>query len=172
MRLSLFTDGSAKVPKKGGTEAGGYGFLLTDPSRSKRYFLRYAFVPDTTISRMELSAVVVGLEQIMLEDREKRVREVIVYTDSRYVSNAFDFKLLSNWEYFGWTTVAGEPVKNKDLWLDLKSVLADCTKRGIHVRAKKVKAHSGHPENEFVDSLATKARTRKMSDYARLNHLY
>lgn len=167
MRYLLHTDGSAVRPKISGELVdGGCAFLLTDVSKQKRIRLAFQYVTDTTINRMELLAVISGLRYA---SQISHLSGITIFTDSQYVKNAYDFKLLKTWEYVGWITQAGTPVKNKDLWLVLGQELAVFEKRKIPVTFKKVKSHTGDICNDYVDKLANKARREKKSGYAQIN---
>lgn len=115
---------------------------------------------------MELLAVISGLQYA---SQISHLSGITIFTDSQYVKNVYDFKLLKTWEYVGWITQAGTPVKNKDLWLVLGQELAVFEKRKIPVTFKKVKSHTGDICNDYVDKLANKARREKKSGYAQIN---
>ena len=74
-------------------------------------------------------------------------------TDSQYLKKAFTEGWLRNWQRNGWRTASKQPVKNKDLWLQL----LDLAK--LHaLHWEWTKGHAGHAENELVDKLALTAR--------------
>lgn len=100
----------------------------------------------TTNNRMELMAVIAGLEAL------NRPCEVEVYSDSQYVVNAFNQHWVDGWIKKGWKRGKNEPVKNPDLW---KRLLA--AKEKHEVSFHWVKGHDGHPQNERCDLLATSA---------------
>lgn len=95
---------------------------------------------------MELLGVIVALEAL------KRPCQVELYSDSKYVVDAFNQKWVSGWIRKGWKTSSKEPVKNVDLWKRLLSAMED-----HEVSFKWVKGHAGHPLNERCDQLATEA---------------
>ena len=96
----------------------------------------------TTNNRMELLAVIVGLEAIKWENAV-----VEVYSDSSYVVKAINEGWLSNWERRGW-----KKVKNPDLWQRFIKVY-----KQHRVSFHWLKGHAGHPENERCDALAVAA---------------
>ena len=100
----------------------------------------------TTNNRMELMAVIAGLEAL------NRPCEVELYSDSKYVVDAFNQHWIDGWLKKGWKRGKNEPVKNVDLW---KRLLA--AKAQHQVRFIWVKGHDGHPQNERCDTLATTA---------------
>ncbi|MCH8478973.1 MAG: ribonuclease HI [Wenzhouxiangella sp.] len=100
---------------------------------------------DTTNNRMELMAAIQALEAL------KRPMSVELTTDSQYVRKGM-LEWMANWKRNGWKTASKKPVKNAELWRRLD---AAC---GRHqVRWHWVKGHSGHPENERADELASMA---------------
>ena len=77
---------------------------------------------------------------------------VEVYSDSKYVVDAFNQHWVDSWLKKGWKRGKNEPVKNIDLWKRLLSA-----KEKHQVRFCWVKGHDGHPQNERCDTLATTA---------------
>ena len=100
----------------------------------------------TTNNRMELMAVIVGLEALT------KPCSVQVVSDSKYVTDAFNQHWIDNWLIKGWKTAGKKPVLNVDLWKRLLKA-----KEPHQVRFTWVKGHDGHPENERCDTLATTA---------------
>ena len=96
----------------------------------------------TTNNRMELLAVIKGLEAIKWENAE-----VHVYSDSSYVVNAVNKGWLQTWKARGYTKV-----KNPDLWMRFEPLY-----RKHRVSFHWIKGHAGHPENERCDALAVAA---------------
>jgi len=137
--IELFTDGASS----GNPGPGGYGTIL----RSGPYYKELsAGFRKTTNNRMELLAVIVGLEAL-----KKPGMEVLVYSDSKYVVDAVE----KNW-LFGWLQKGFAGKKNKDLWLRFLQVYK------LHkVKFKWIKGHAGHPENERCDRLAVAAYQQK-----------
>ena len=90
----------------------------------------------------------------MIEGLEalNRPCEVMLYSDSKYVVDAFNQRWIDGWLKKGWKRGKNEPVKNVDLW---KRLLA--AKEKHQVRFNWVKGHDGHPQNERCDELATSA---------------
>ncbi|QNL48527.1 ribonuclease HI [Olivibacter sp. SDN3] len=133
--IEIFTDGASS----GNPGPGGYGVIL----RAGKYYkeLSQGF-RRTTNNRMELLAVIVGLEAL-----KKPGNEVTIYSDSKYVIDA----ITKNW-VFGWLKKGFSGKKNKDLWLRFLQVYK------LHqVKFVWVKGHAGHPENERCDYLAVQA---------------
>ena len=104
----------------------------------------YGGEAPTTNNRMELTAVIRGLEAL------KRRCRVVVTTDSRYVQDGIT-AWIARWRRNGWRTADGKPVKNVDLWQRLDDLVA-----GHEVQWRWVKGHAGHAENERADRLANR----------------
>ena len=98
----------------------------------------------TTNNRMELLAAIKSLEAL------KRKCIVDLTTDSEYVRQGIT-TWIHNWKQRGWKTASKQPVKNQDLWKHLDELTSK-----FDIRWHWVKGHSGHRENERVDSLANR----------------
>lgn len=145
MNVKLYTDGSARSNPDG---PGGYGAVLQyvdakNELHEREYSAGYK---KTTNNRMELMAVIVGLEHLT------KPCHVEVISDSKYVTEAFNQKWIEGWIKRGWKTAGKKPVLNIDLWKRLLKA-----KEQHEVCFIWVKGHDGHPENERCDLLATTA---------------
>lgn len=100
----------------------------------------------TTNNRMELIAAIKGLETI-----PGSIREVDLYSDSRYVTEAMIQGWAEGWKSKRWMKTTKKPVPNADLW---KLLLEAANRR--EVTWHWVKGHAGHPENERVNDAAQK----------------
>ncbi|MCU0451692.1 MAG: ribonuclease HI [Bernardetiaceae bacterium] len=136
-QVIMFTDGSSR----GNPGPGGYGVVLLSPAHQVRKELSGGF-RTTTNNRMELLAVIVGLEAL-----KQPGSPVLVYSDSRYVVDAVEKGWLTSWEKKGF-----KDKKNPDLWRRFLTVY-----RKHQVSFKWVRGHAGNPENERCDQLATTA---------------
>lgn len=133
--IFLFTDGASS----GNPGPGGYGAILRCAGLEKELSGGFAV---TTNNRMELLAVIKGLEAIRWANAE-----VHVYSDSSYVVNAVN----KGW-LFGWEKKDFAKVKNPDLWKRLIVLY-----RRHRVIFHWIKGHAGHPENERCDAMAVAA---------------
>ncbi len=145
MLVKIYTDGAARGNPDG---PGGYGVILhyTDSKGTlhEREFSRG--YRRTTNNRMELMAAIVGLEALT------RPCRVELYSDSRYLTDAFNQGWITNWISKGWKRGKNEPVKNVELWRRLLAAM-----EGHDVSFIWVKGHDGHALNERCDALATAA---------------
>ncbi|MEM9311089.1 MAG: ribonuclease HI [Pseudomonadota bacterium] len=142
--VAIFTDGACK----GNPGPGGWGVLLRMGAHEKEISGGEA---ETTNNRMEMTAVIRGLSALTEPCR------VELYSDSKYVLDGIT-KWVEGWKRRGWVTASKKPVRNADLWHKLIDV------SGRHdVSWHWVKGHSGHPENERVDKLASDEAERAAS---------
>jgi len=135
MNISIYTDGSSK----GNPGKGGYGIVLLSGSHRKEFSCGYKL---TTNNRMELLAVIVGLEAI-----KNKSSKITVFSDSKYVINAVEKKWVFKWEKNGFLKK-----KNADLWKRFLKVYSTLSVSFIWV-----KGHSNNKENERCDFLAVSA---------------
>lgn len=133
--IYLYTDGASS----GNPGPGGYGVVLKCGNYAREISGGFAC---TTNNRMELLAVIKGLEAIKWQPAT-----VYVVSDSSYVVKAINERWLVKWKSKGYAKV-----KNPDLWMRLESLL------NMHnVTFYWIKGHAGHPENERCDALAVAA---------------
>lgn len=145
MLVKVYTDGAARGNPEG---PGGYGAVLEyvdtkGQLHTREYSRGYK---KTTNNRMELMAAIVALEALT------KPCDVELYSDSKYLVDAFNQHWIDNWIKKDWKRGKNEPVKNIPLW---KRLLA--AKAPHQVTFIWVKGHDGHPQNERCDKLATEA---------------
>jgi ribonuclease HI len=138
--VQLFTDGAAK----GNPGPGGFGTILRYKGHEKEISAGYR---RTTNNRMELMAVIAGLEALTRDGLQ-----ITVYSDSKYVVDAFN----KGW-VFEWMKKGFAKKKNPDLWQRLMRSYAK-----HKVQFVWIKGHAGHPENERCDALAVAASEQQM----------
>lgn len=107
--------------------------------------------PETTNNKMELTAAIAGLRQIMRNEPAK----ITVISDSQYIVLGMTERL-PKWKTKGWRTASGQPVKNREHWEELLAV-----SEGLDVQWQWVRGHNGDPLNEEADALAHEAASRK-----------
>lgn len=133
--ITIYTDGAAS----GNPGPGGYGVVM----KSGRHRLEKSEgFRLTTNNRMELLAVIAGLEAL-----KKDGSRILVCTDSRYVADAVEKGWVFQWEAKGF-----KKKKNPDLWKRFLKVY-----RRHSVRFVWIKGHNNDPENELCDRLAVEA---------------
>jgi len=134
-KINLYSDGAAR----GNPGPGGYGVILEWNKHRKEFSEGFRL---TTNNRMELLAVIVGIESLKTENTI-----ITVYSDSRYVVDAIN----KNW-INAWIKRNFKKVKNPDLWKRLIPLL-----QKHQVNFVWIKGHNNHPENERCDELAVEA---------------
>ena len=126
-KIEIFTDGACS----GNPGPGGYGTILRYGKTTKELF---GGDPSTTNNRMEMTAVIRGLQAL------KEPCEVTLYSDSQYVINAITKGWAEGWKKRGWVKADKKPALNSDLWEIILQLLE------VHkVSFVWVKGHAGHP---------------------------
>jgi ribonuclease HI len=133
--ITIYTDGAASM----NPGPGGYGVVLIS---GKHRLEKSEGFRLTTNNRMELLAVIAGLEAL-----KRPNSKVVVYTDSKYVADAVE----KGW-LFQWESKAFKKKKNPDLWIRFLKVY-----RNHSVRFVWIKGHNNNRENELCDRLAVEA---------------
>lgn len=141
VHVELYTDGACS----GNPGPGGWAYILRHPASGKEREQAGAEI-ETTNNRMELIAVIRGLEAL------KEPAEVDIFSDSQYVLNGLK-EWMESWKKRGWRTADKKPVKNRELWEEL-----DTLKSKHLLRFHWIRGHNEHPENERCDKLAVAAR--------------
>ena len=137
--IQMYTDGAAR----GNPGRGGYGVILMSGNHRKELSQGYR---KTTNNRMELMAVIAGLEAL-----KKDGINITIYTDSQYVAKAIQEGWLKNWI----ATQFKGGKKNKDLWMQF-----DELSQKHNIKFIWVKGHADNPFNNRCDELATAAADR------------
>ena len=145
MEVTIFTDGAARGNPEG---PGGYGVVLQYVDKKGRLHEKELSCgyKKTTNNRMELMAAIRGLQELNCPC------DVTLYSDSKYLVDAFNSHWIDNWQRNGWKKSDKKPVRNVDLWQALLAAM-----KPHRVTFRWVKGHDGHPENERCDTLATTA---------------
>lgn len=135
-KIEMFTDGACS----GNPGPGGWGTILRFETVEKELSGGESM---TTNNRMELTAVIRGLEAL------KEPCRVTVTTDSRYVVDGIEKGWAKGWRARGWVKSDKKPALNPELWGRLLDLLEQ-----HEVTFRWIKGHAGHPENERCDQLA------------------
>ena len=136
--IKIYTDGSC-LNNPGN---GGWAAIINDNEIIKKIS---GNVKDTTNNKMELMAPIMALQEI------DKNNEIEIYTDSQYVRLGIT-EWIHKWIKNNWQTSKKEPVKNKELWMQLYELT-----KSYKIKWIWVKAHAGNAFNEEVDLLAKKA---------------
>ncbi|MFY8272594.1 ribonuclease HI [Pseudoalteromonas sp. SSDWG2] len=148
--IYAYTDGACQVNLK----LGGWGFILkrTNEEGEQKVLQRNGGARNTTNNKMELTAAINALQVVLDKHPEK---PVVLTTDSKYVIDGINTWIV-NWKKNNWINSSKKSVLNQDLWKQLDELNSK-----LSVTWKWVKGHSGPPENEQADQLATAAIPRK-----------
>ena len=137
--VTIYTDGACS----GNPGIGGWGAILTYNGKEK---VISGYDKETTNNRMEVYAIIAALRCL------KEPCHCLVYSDSAYVTEAFNQGWLDNWQRNNWRTAGKQAVKNVDLW---QALLIEITKHKVEFI--KVKGHANVELNERCDQLAREA---------------
>ncbi len=135
--IEIYTDGACSC----NPGIGGWGAVLIYKNYRKEIS---GSEKNTTNNRMELTAVIKALEMV------KEPCIIKIFTDSKYVCDTIKNGWAENWRKNGWIKSDKKPALNSDLWEKLLDLLNQ-----HKTKINWVKGHSGHPENEICDKLAT-----------------
>ena len=142
--LVIHTDGSSKH-----TDGhGGWGYHYPTPTGRVKGF---GGATETTNKRMELTAAMEGIKSARTRYPD---RPLVVISDSQYVVKGIS-EWVFGWRNNGWINSQGQPVKNRDLWVEL---FALC--RAGNISFQWVKGHNGNELNELADELAGMGRAQ------------
>lgn len=144
-KVIIHTDGSCL----GNPGPGGWAAVLRLENTAHRREICGGF-RKTTNNRMEITAVIEGLSAL------KEQCEVVIFTDSQYVSDAINKGWIYGWLHKHWLRKNGKAVPNADLWKKLLALLAR-----HQVKFNWLRGHDGDTENERCDELARKYAARK-----------
>ena len=139
MKYIIYTDGACS----GNPGPGGWGAVIFDENKKQINISGKEIM--TTNNRMELLAPIMAIKRI------KEKSEITVYTDSTYLKNGIT-DWIKKWEKNGWKSSSNQPIKNKDLWLELNKLSSE-----HKVSWNWVEGHSNNEFNNLADKLATEA---------------
>ncbi len=144
--LIIYTDGGCR----GNPGPGGWAYIIKS---EKGKISGSGGAVNTTNNKMELTAVIRSLEMV-IGDPGLAGKPIELHTDSQYVKNGIT-SWINNWIKNGWKTAAKKPVKNRELWIELKDVSDK-----LNVNWKWVKGHAGDPLNEACDTMVNQEMDR------------
>lgn len=148
--LTVYTDGGCS----GNPGPGGWGYVIVEgrvdpelgPADPECETIGSGGERETTNNRMELTAVIEALGKIKTQQQWVGL-PISVYTDSQYVQKGIS-QWITGWKRNGWKTASKDPVKNRDLWMALDTLVTEFTIRWVWV-----KGHAGVHYNEVCDQL-------------------
>lgn len=137
--LVIAIDGACRRNGKETCVAAG-GVLILHRDTTDETFYKSTILSNfeiaSTNQRGELLALLTALDYVW----EAKLPANIV-TDSEYIFNAMTKEWYKGWSRKGWVTVAGEPVKNKDIWLEILNAMCHCEQQNIEVAFFHIKGH-------------------------------
>ncbi len=154
--ISVYTDGSCYHK----TRLGGWAFFARHGFKT---LTKYGHAEDTTVNRMELTAIINALDFILFTPDPLHI-----FTDSEYCRDALKY-YWRGWEAEGWINRFGLPIKNQDMFFRALHLL-ERHRQFRQVEIYWVKGHNGNIDNERVDKLAHNARVGKLTNWIRGNH--
>ena len=140
--IEIYTDGSC-LGNQHAVANGGYGAVVLMPDTTLELAQGYR---GTTNNRQELRGCIAALKIL------PRGCCVTIYSDSKYVVDAFNLGWIDKWKKTGWRTASKKPVANQDLWHELLAFMEP-----HEVVWQWVKGHAENPLNNHADALAQAA---------------
>lgn len=181
MIIEIYSDGACSA--KNGHGVGGAAAMVQTKQDQKileEPRILTCSCEDTTNQQMELSAALLGLNNInkffhLLTFWNQKVEKVVIYSDSAYLVNCFNEKWYEKWIDNNWVNSKKQPVANKELWALLINVYNNLSKKVDNIEFIKVKGHSNNINNNIVDQVAVKTRQNTVLDFKNyeelVNHL-
>lgn len=136
-KVIIYTDGACS----GNPGPGAWAAILIYNGHKKEIV---GYESLTTNNRMELKAAIEALKSL------KEPCDVILYSDSSYLINAFNMQWIKNWQKKNWVKSDKKPVENRDLWLELLDLSLKHSIKWV-----KIRGHSDNEYNNRCDELAT-----------------
>lgn len=142
---------------KGNPGPGGWGVCLSKKNEQGQEEMLHTFCggsKSTTNNIMELTAAIEAMKLIRIKDGTFTIR-----TDSSYVMTGIT-EWIIGWKRKGWRTAKGDPIKNKELWVELDTLHSELKSR---LKWEKVKGHSGDWGNDYADMMANQGVSEIMN---------
>lgn len=127
----------------------------------------------STNNRMEIMAVIYAINftlELIDVGMLKDIKEVHLYTDSKYVHDSIVKKWIDKWSQNNWITSTQSSVKNKDLWESILITINNLNKKGIKLIINHIPGHQGFEFNERADALCTAASKDYMNQISDINY--
>lgn len=135
--LTVAIDGACRRNGKPDCTSSGGVFYHVVNASAERCGILSAYEYGSTNQRGELLALLKALDFILQTDEE----DAYVVTDSEYIFNAMTKRWYASWHSKGWVTAVGDPIKNKDIWLEVKMLMDKCYARQIEPMFFHIKGH-------------------------------
>lgn len=150
VKIRVYTDGACS----GNPGPGGWGALiLVKGGGMKEKFVLRGGEKDTTNNQMELFAVIEAMDfvynNLIKNKYERKDYNLSIHSDSSYVVNTINQNWLGKWMTNGWKSSKGTAIVNRGLWEELAKIA-----NKVEATMIKVKGHSGHKFNDYVDKVA------------------
>lgn len=155
--IEIYTDGSC-IKQTSATNFGGWAFLIHKDG--KILTKNSGSTINSTNQRMELTAAAEALKSI--SDFRKENEDVLLYSDSAYLTNCWSQRWYENWLKNGWRNAKKEPVANQELWFQIIPFFNFQYIKLIHV-----KGHSTSVYNNMVDEMAVAASKKEEEENVR-----
>jgi ribonuclease HI len=156
MTFEIYCDGSTRGNGQENS-VGAWAYVIINPQYNSMSFADVQAVKDTTNQRMELIAAIEAITKV--QEFLEPFDTVKIYTDSAYLHNCYTQKWYRNWQMNGWRNAKKEPVANPDLWMGLIPFFEKVPNGYGFI---KIKGHAGHKWNEYVDTMAVRAKESVM----------
>jgi len=152
--LNIFTDGSSYHKKQRAAGAGGCLVWVNEAGNEEHEEYAPIGWQKATIDEMEIVACTLGMKEAnRFLKNERHFEKILIYSDSKYVVNNY-FKAMNIWPNSKWLGTNRMPVKNIELWKQLRREVNRCP---LHVYVEWVKAHKSHKYNKIADGLAKRS---------------
>lgn len=159
MKIELYTDGACRGNGTASNPISGIGCVLLVPGQKPIYLKQKLDFEPNTNNKAEIYAIARGLDLLYkygkFPETDFEKYQLVIYSDSAYTINGIT-NWINGWRANGWMTASKTPVKNKDLWILLDSML-EALKNQFEIEFVKVKGHAGNKWNEVCDKLANEA---------------
>ena len=155
--MAIYTDGACRGNPGPGSWCG-----IAQNYHGDRIFQVSSFSEHTTNNKMEMSAVIGCLEELLEARRNQQSSEdftsISLFTDSKYVKDGIE-SWMPGWKKRGWKKSDGKVPENIDLWQKIDTLLIQLS---VPLKIHWIKGHSGHPQNEHCDRVCNEILDREL----------
>lgn len=153
--VTCYVDGSYNKSLK----IGGYGICIVWGDKISEYGNGLKTNSGNRMELYALYACLVKLKRVLKENSYYVYDsiEVIVYTDSSYVANSYN-RLLTAWKDREYNTIAGEKIKNHDIWKGVIRIANELKINDININVEKIRGHDGNELHDKADKIAKRER--------------